>query len=127
METREPKIIKLMADYSADPVWNIDPEHPDFGCMWELEDLPLPPETVARLERWAEMYERSNLWDEPRFHWTAADADAFEIEGIRLWFVLRKELAPDYTVTYFSEMLRRHLVNPDELPAEFRARAESGA
>lgn len=114
--SRQPKGIKLMADFSADPLWVADPDHPDDGCMIELDEIPLRPDTVDRLRRWADAYERSINWDHPeREPWSAAEEDAFEQEGIRLWHLLRQELAPTYEVVYFSEQRRRVLAHPDEL------------
>jgi hypothetical protein len=100
------KKIKLMADYSADPIWNNDRDDPDCGVMMELDELPVSCETQVRLRRWADMYELNDDWmgerpaDSP---WTPEFAAKFEAEGRTLWTLLREELGPEWEVSYFSE------------------------
>ncbi|BDI18608.1 hypothetical protein ANSO36C_44100 [Nostoc cf. commune SO-36] len=46
----------------------------------------------------------------------SAEAEAaFEEEGISLWKQLQTELAPNYQVVYFSELLGKVLTHPSEL------------
>jgi hypothetical protein len=74
-------------------------------------------ETRARLHAWAESYDATlNLSDPASSGFPNAEAaEAFEQEGVSLWKQLRYELAPDYTVFYFSQRLGRLLRDPREL------------
>lgn len=96
--------IKLMADYQCFPLW------------WQETDkvgdinpatLPLSQETIYRLEKWAETYDRTLNLEDPRLSGFASEKETqmFDLEGISLWHQLRKELAPDYEVSYFSDLL----------------------
>jgi hypothetical protein len=106
--------IKLMPDYQCYPLWltgndgpaNIDPV-----------TLPLIPETILRLERWADIFDswmdldNPTSTSEPRND----EVSAFEDEGIELWKQLRRELEPAYEVFYKSIMQNKLLFNPNEL------------
>ena len=104
--------IELMADYGCYPLWwkngdgDIDPTA-----------LPLKPETVHRLEKWADIYDGILNRDDPAASDFESEAAliAFDGEGIALWHQLREELSPNYEVGYFSERLRQHLNHPREL------------
>ncbi|MFN6539639.1 MAG: hypothetical protein RM021_025280 [Nostoc sp. EkiNYC01] len=109
------EIIKLMADYGCYPLWwvssdkvgNIDPE-----------TLPLIPETISRLEKWAEVYDAKLNWQNPgdSVGFSSLEAEAaFENEGISLWKQLQKELLPNYEVIYFSNRLRKVVTHASEL------------
>jgi hypothetical protein len=106
--------IKLMADYGCDPLWwadadkvgNIDPAR-----------LPLSQETISHLRKWASAYNATLNWEDPaNSPDLSAEAEAaFEEEGISLWKQLQKELAPNYQVVYFSELLGKVLTHPSQL------------
>ena len=108
--------IKLMADYGCDPLWwadadkvgNIDPAR-----------LPLSQETINRLEKWAENYNATLNWQDPANSpdLSSEEEAAFEEEGINLWKRLQTELAPNYQVIYFSELLGKVVNYPSELEA----------
>jgi len=108
--------IKLMADYGCDPLWwadadkvgNIDPAR-----------LPLSQETISYLRKWAADYNATLNWQDPaNSPDLSAEAEAaFEKEGISLWKQLQTELAPNYQVVYFSELLGKVLTHPSELEA----------
>nr|MDZ8059885.1 hypothetical protein [Nostoc sp. EkiNYC01] len=104
-----------MADYGCYPLWwvssdkvgNIDPE-----------TLPLIPETISRLEKWAEVYDAKLNWQNPgdSVGFSSLEAEAaFENEGISLWKQLQKELLPNYEVIYFSNRLRKVVTHASEL------------
>jgi hypothetical protein len=106
--------IKLMADYDCWSLWwagdhdpgNIDPS-----------TLPLSPQTIARLETWAATFDAMLNRDDPmssRFPSREA-AQAFEAEGEELWLQLREELAPDYSVLYYSLSRAKLLDDPRSL------------
>jgi len=106
--------IELLPDYSAHPLWTVEP-----GTSGPLDPrrLPLRPQTLARLLAWSDKYDaqldlndpvNSPFLDGPELY-------EFEAEGIRLWLLLRGELSPDYEVGYFSQILQKHLRHPDEL------------
>lgn len=103
-----------MADYGCDPLWwadadkvgNIDPAR-----------LPLSPETISHLRKWASVYNETLNWQDPaNSPDLSAEAEAaFEEQGISLWKQLQTELAPNYQVVYFSEPLGKVLTHPSEL------------
>ncbi|WP_335083325.1 hypothetical protein [Nostoc sp.] len=107
--------IKLMADYGCYPLWWVSPEK--VGNI-DPETLPLIPETIKRLNKWEEIYNAKLNWEDPAnssgFLSEQAEA-AFEQEGISLWKQLQTELAPNYQVVYFSELLSKVLIHPSEL------------
>jgi len=107
--------IELMADYGCYPLWwavgsgkagDIDPE-----------TLPLKPETIKWLQKWAAIFDNLLNHEDPAASGfaSAQDRNAFSRQGISLWHQLRKELSPDYEVGYFSQRLRQHLTHPSEL------------
>ncbi len=110
------KQIKLMAEYDAHPLWRYGDTSEDVGNI-DPANLPLCTETRVRLETWAELYTATLNWDDPPSSgFPSAEAEeAFEQEGVSLWKQLRHELAPNYTVVYFSQKLRRLLNDPREL------------
>ncbi len=108
--------IKLMADYSADPIWNDDRDDPECGVMMELDEIPICQATHDRLRRWTDSYESNPTWKSPpNNQWPAEIALAFEKEGRALWALLREELGPGYEVSYFSERMGHAVKHPDEL------------
>ncbi|MBD2570784.1 hypothetical protein [Anabaena lutea] len=106
--------IKLMADYGCYPLWWVSPDK--IGNI-DPETLPLSQETITRLEKWEESYNASLNWedagDSPGF--STEEQTAFEKEGISLWKQLQKELAPNYEVVYFSEILRKVINHPNNI------------
>ncbi|MEH2315095.1 MAG: hypothetical protein V7K35_27645 [Nostoc sp.] len=104
-----------MADYGCYPLWWVSPEK--VGNI-DPETLPLIPETIKRLNKWEEIYNAKLNWEDPAnssgFLSEQAEA-AFEQEGISLWKQLQTELAPNYQVVYFSELLSKVLIHPSEL------------
>lgn len=117
--------IKLMADYGCYPLWwasgdlvgNIDPAK-----------LPLSQETIDRLYKWAAVYNTTLNWDDPAnspgFVSPEVEAD-FDEEAIKLWKQLQKELAPNYEVVYFSDILGKVLTLESELEVLRTTEAES--
>ncbi len=103
--------IKLMADYHCDPLW--DMEEPD---NIDPAELPLKQETIERLRQWAISYNNTLNINDPEASdfATQEDAEAFELEGIKLWKQLQQELASDYEIFYFSEQYRK-LLSSDAL------------
>ncbi len=108
------KKIKLMADYGCYPLW-----WTNSGQVGDIDpvSLNLSDETIKRLEKWADTYDLKLNNDDPSSSGfsTAEAKKAFEEEGIRLWELLQKELAPNYEVIYFSETLRKVVTNIGEL------------
>jgi hypothetical protein len=107
--------LKLMPDYQCHPLWGSGPEGP--GNV-DPSTLPLSDTTVAALNRWAQRFdERLNLEDPPHSREpSAAEVEAFEQEGIRLWKQLRQELASGYEVSYRSEKRGTLFTDPQQLP-----------
>ena len=112
------KKIELMTDYGCYPIWwaagsgyagDIDPE-----------TLPLQPETLERLQKWAASFDSILNDDDPGASDFASEEDlhTFEREGISLWYHLRAELSHDYEVGYFSYRLRKHFSHPRELEVD---------
>ena len=109
-----PQYIKLMADYNCWPLWWAGDHDPD---NIDPATLPLWPETVAHLERWAETFDSHLNPDDPSSSGFSdvTEAEAFEQEGIKLWKQLREELSPSYTIVYHSLKRRRIFTHPDDL------------
>jgi hypothetical protein len=106
--------IKLMADYNCWPLWwwgDHDPDNIDPST------LPLSPETIMRLRRWAAAFSATLNRADPASSDFPSDAafEAFEAEGEELWHLLREELAPDYTVCYYSLGRAKLLDDPSSL------------
>jgi hypothetical protein len=106
--------IKLMADYDCWPLWwagDADPGNIDPAT------LPLRSETIARLEKWADAFDATLNRDDPASSEFPSDAafEAFEAEGEELWQQLREELAPEYTVLYYSLSRSKLLDDPSSL------------
>lgn len=97
-----PRRLKLMPDYECWPLWGMAPD--EAGNI-DPASLPLGPETVAHLARWAEAYDAALDRDDPaRSAFPSPEAQAaFEAEGLALWHDLQTELGEDYEVHYFSE------------------------
>jgi hypothetical protein len=80
--------------------------------------LPLSQETISRLYKWAVVYNTTLNWDSPTnspgFSSPEVEAD-FDEEAIRLWKQLQIELAPDYEVIYFSDILGKIVTDENQL------------
>lgn len=96
--------LKLMADYSAWPLWlsgeNVDPAK-----------FPISPELQERLKRWSQSYDAILNRDDPASSgFPSPEAElAWEEQGRGLWHDLQHELGSEYIVSYFSETERRVL------------------
>lgn len=106
--------LKLMADYSAYPIW-LDEE--GAGYSIDPATLPISSELANRLLAWADIYHATlNLENPATSGFTSSqEEDEFEKEGVQLWLQLKRELGSDYEVSYFSERKRKVLRNPSEL------------
>jgi hypothetical protein len=106
--------IKLMADYGCDPLWWADVDK--VGNINPAR-LPLSKETINRLRNWAIAYNETLNWQDPANSPDLSPESevAFEQEGISLWKQLQTELAPNYEVLYFSEMLGKVVTDIKEL------------
>lgn len=111
------KHIKLMAEYSAYPLWSLEDE--SIGPI-NPEVLPLKQEIILQLMKWAEKYDAQlNIVDPTQSNWfNEQELLEFEKEGVYLWMQLRKELGSEFEVEYFSEKLHKHLRDPSELDKE---------
>jgi hypothetical protein len=108
------KKLRLSADYQCWPLWRAGPD--EVGEI-EPQSLPLKPETIARLEKWAETFDSWMDFDDPTAEKEPSDeeVDAFEQEGLSLWKQLKQELGPGYEVVYNSKKRGKVLTNPDQL------------
>lgn len=90
---------------------------PDKAGDIDPETLPLSQETITRLEKWADIYDAKLNWEDPGNSpgFSAEEKTAFEEEGISLWKQLQKELALNYEVVYFSEILRKVINHPNNI------------
>src|SRR5438309_259678 len=100
MVARDPnRHIRLMADYRCFPLW-----YSGGDRVGELapEDVPLSPDTRQGLERWADWFDSTLNFDDPAASplWSAADREAFDQEGFRLWRSVRTELGESWRVDY---------------------------
>lgn len=86
------KWVRIMCDYSADPVWASD------GTMIDLDDLPVTQELKQRLRAWEEIFDRQDLFaSSPSY-----DVAAFSRTGRELAREVKRQL-PDWTVVYYDE------------------------
>lgn len=71
--------------------------------------LPLSRATRRDLAAWVNHNSSRVSWGDPCSirPWTAAELTDFEDEGRRLWQQVRKELAKEYDVAYFSPTQQR--------------------
>jgi hypothetical protein len=112
-----PQKIKLMTDYYCYPLWEVGPEsHGDI----DPETLPLKPQTIQRLQAWADKFNSILNEEDPASSGFDSEADrqAFDREGISLWHQVISELEPEYEVHYFSQCLGKHFSTPRELELE---------
>lgn len=88
------KWVRVMADYSADPVWSKDCSNSD------LDILPISLGTRIRLSEWALFYEYNDDWEaDPSGEFPK---ELFTKWGWRLAKQVKREL-PDWTVVYHQE------------------------
>ena len=86
------KWVRIMCDFSADPLWGAD------GTMIDLDDLPVTQELRQRLRDWEEVYDRQDLFaSSPSY-----DVAAFSRTGRELAREVKRQL-PDWTVIYYDE------------------------
>ena len=95
--------IKLQADYSSSPLWDVD--NPDNVS---LEKFKLSNDLKVRLERWIEELESGLDRDNPGGYDSVENPEtvkawwsSFRKKGALMWLELRKELADEYEVSYF--------------------------
>ena len=105
-----------MAEYGSHPLWRAGGTSEDVGDI-DPATLPLCPETLARLHAWADSYTALLNWDDPASSaFPSPEAEmAFHEEGVALWKQLLHELAPTYTVVYFSDKLGKLFTDPRQL------------
>ena len=109
-------VIKLMADCSQFPLWRGGGSFDNVGEI-DPATLPISVELQTQLRAWhTRYYAQYNLkdFDQSRF-FTDEEVAVFDRQGLVLWQQLRRELAPDYEVWYFSESARRVFKHPNEL------------
>lgn len=105
--------LKLMPDYFCYPLWDVD----DPGNI-DPATLPLSDALRARLNTWAETFDRILDIDDPAsspgFASDAAERE-FDDDGRRLWHDVAAELGPGYSVSYYSIASSKLLPPPAEL------------
>lgn len=90
--------IFLMPDYSADPVWA-----ESDGAMLPIGDLGLSEAALLGLHMWADWFERTEPRRDQqstrlRYFNTEWEERAYCQAGVRLWRLVREELAGRYEV-----------------------------
>lgn len=70
---------------------------------------------------WCDWFDSSEYWEysserETRYFATDDEADAFELEGLRLWLAVRAQTNGDYVIGYQSLTRQQRLWDPTELP-----------
>jgi hypothetical protein len=88
----EAKWVRIMCDYSADPLWGPD------GAMNYLEDLPVTPDLRQRLFDWEKIYDMQDIGAETPSY----DVAEFSRTGLELAREVKRQL-PDWTIIYFDE------------------------
>ena len=105
-----------MADYGADPVWDLDSE-----AMVALEGLPLTVATRASVRAWAARWEviASSEFDPAGAEVPEGALVALERDGRAVWQQVQRELSDDWQVGWvsFSDG-RRYVQWQPEGPAE---------
>ena len=86
----EAKWVRIMCDYSADPVWGPD------GTMAYLDDLPVSDDLRQHLRDWEAVYDLQDEPGAPPF-----DVAAFSQTGRELASEVKRQL-PDWTVIYYD-------------------------
>jgi hypothetical protein len=92
--------LKVMADYHCFPLWESDP---DLIGNVDPSTLPISDSLRAKLLAWAASFDATLVRDDPvssGFSSPAAEK-AWLREGAQLAEVLRDELGPMFTVTYW--------------------------
>lgn len=110
--------IYLMTDVGSSSLWTDEP----FHCMVPFDGLTLRAETKRALEAWSERdWDALNAEDDGHDY----DHEADLLEGLRLWQVVRNELAGTHEVGFaffdpdpWDELssLKRIVWNPAEAP-----------
>jgi hypothetical protein len=95
------RVLKLMPEYHAFPLWE---EREDGAGNVSPDELPLSPELRAALADWAAAYDGTLNQDYPPGSGFAspAEEEAFEAEGRRLEKELQAQLGPAYRVVYYN-------------------------
>ena len=88
----EAKWVRIMADYSADPLWGPD------GTMRYLDDLPVTQELRQRLRDWEGVFDRHDEFTPS----APFDTAGFSKTGRELACEVKQQL-PDWTVVYYDE------------------------
>ncbi len=98
--------IKLMADYSAFPVWDRT-----TGRNLRPADLPISVGLQNDLAAWASRFETTLNVDDARSSrfQTGEELHIFDDQGIQLWRRLQAELGESARVTYFSSIERKEI------------------
>jgi hypothetical protein len=97
-------LIKLMADYSASPLWDCA-----TGRNLPLDKIEVSPGLREDLSDWARRFDATLNPADPisSGFQTTAELLSFEDEGIRLWRRLVAEIGGGAVVRYFSSVERR--------------------
>jgi hypothetical protein len=88
--------IRVMPDYSSNGIWHRD------GTHAEPDELPVSPELLKRLARWADWYNVNDDYLPEAERKNRLDWPAFEREGVAVAYAIKQEL-PDWTVLWFDE------------------------
>ena len=109
--------IKLMADYTSEPLWDMDPDEREI----DPRSLPLRRETIHRLDHWAYIFDSILNMDDPASSdfQTEAEEEDWVQEGILLWKRLQQELGPEYKVYFLVPEFPSMLASPEEVDKLF--------
>jgi hypothetical protein len=88
------KWVRIMADFSADGVWNKQ------GQLCDLDGLPVSGELKKRISAWMDWFDRAA--DRTDRNAIPFDVRAFTKQGLDIARDVKREL-PDWTVVYFDE------------------------
>ncbi|QIG49395.1 hypothetical protein G5V57_17725 [Nordella sp. HKS 07] len=86
--------VKIMADFSADGVWDKQ------GELCHLADLPVSDALKQRISAWIDWYDREADADGPNV--IPFDVRQFSEQGVAIARDVKRELT-DWTVVYFDE------------------------
>jgi hypothetical protein len=88
------KWVRIMCDFYADAVWNIE------GASCDVEALPISRDLALALRSWQDIYDRCA--PDGMVEKTVWDGEAFSRVGLFLARRVKAEL-PSWTILYFDE------------------------
>jgi hypothetical protein len=102
------KTVRVAADYDCYPVWI---RRADGLDNIRPSDLPISPQLQNDLDNWGEEYDATLVRDDPGVSGFLSDRaeESFASRGAGLARRLKRELGPEWQVTYFDAREARQI------------------